>query len=83
VQRYFFHIQHSHLERDQVGSEHKDFATAKCHAVKMIAEVLCETPQSFWDSDTYRVTVTDGTALVLFTVEMISVMAAAAPGCRV
>ena len=82
MDRYYFHLQNSHLERDGAGSDHKDFAAAKCHAVKMIAEALCDRPQTFWDSDTYKVTVTDGDALVLFSVEMISMMAAAAPGQR-
>jgi hypothetical protein len=77
VQRYFFHLQSSHVVRDEEGSEHQDLDAAKCHAVQMIAQVLCERPKTFWEADTYRVTVTDERGLVLFTVEMFSVQSAA------
>jgi hypothetical protein len=47
MSRYFFHLQHAIEVRDERGEELVDVAAAKCHAVKMIAEALCEEPQAF------------------------------------
>lgn len=69
---YFFHLTTSHDTPDDRGSEHDNIDAAKCHAVKMIADVLCETPHKYWETEVYRVTVSNETRLVLFTVEMVS-----------
>lgn len=74
--RYFFHLEHAREVRDEMGVELSDLAAAKCHAVQMIAEMLCGGPQAFWDADQYRVTVADS-GLTLFSVELISTMAPA------
>jgi len=73
--RYFFHLTHSEEIRDETGVELESVHSAKCHAVKMIADALCKDPDSFWSADTYRVTVSDSTGLVLLSVEMISTLA--------
>jgi hypothetical protein len=43
----------------------------------MIADVLCHSPGEYWKAEIYRVTVTDETRLILFTVEVTSIDAAA------
>jgi hypothetical protein len=75
--RYFFHLTSSHDVPDDEGAELGNLETARCHAVKMIAEALCEAPNTYWEAEVYRVTVTDETRLILFTVEMVSTDAAA------
>lgn len=75
MNRYYFHLTHSEEIRDSVGVELESLHSAKCHAVKMIADVLCDDPNKFWNADTYRVTVSDGNGLVLLSVEMISMLA--------
>ena len=80
MSRHFFHLESNHTTRDENGVELDGLTAAKCHAVSMIAEVLCGEPQIFWDADLYRVTVTNSDGLVLFSVEMFSVMAPALTG---
>jgi hypothetical protein len=75
MSRYFFHLTHSEEIRDEAGVELASLQEAKCHAVKMIADVLCEHPNKFWHAETYRVTVSDSAGLVLLSVEMISLLA--------
>lgn len=74
--RYFFHLTSSYDAPDDEGTELGDLDAARCHAVKLIADVLCESPGEYWKAEIYRVTVTDETRLILFTVEMMSVEAA-------
>jgi hypothetical protein len=78
--RYFFHLTTSHDRPDNDGTELDSLDAARCHAVQLIADVLCKTPGEYWKAETYRVTVTDETRLILFTVEMVSVDAAAVMG---
>ncbi len=76
--RYFFHLEHTVEVRDERGVELSDLDAAKCHAVKTIAEALCEEPKAFWAADQFRMTVTRADGLMLFTVEMVSALAPAA-----
>lgn len=80
--RYFFHLTSTHDTPDTEGAELEHVEAARCHAVKMIADVLCEAPAEYWKAEVYRVTVTDESRLILFTVEMISMDSAAAPPRR-
>lgn len=75
MQRYFFNLTHSEEIRDSEGVELQSLHSAKCHAVKMIAELLCEDPAGFWDADAYKVTVSDSNGLLLLSVEIISMLA--------
>jgi hypothetical protein len=75
--RYFFHLTSSYDKPDAEGTELEDLDAARCHAVKLIADVLCDSPREYWKAEIYRVTVTDESRLILFTVEMISMDAAA------
>lgn len=76
--RYFFHLENTPSPaRDTEGVELADIDAAKCHAVTVIAEALCERPRSFWEAETYQIAVTDTGGLTLFMVCMISVIAPA------
>lgn len=75
MSRYFFHLTHSAEIRDETGVELENLHSAKCHAVKMIADTLCEQPEKFWESETYRVNVSDNKGLMLLSVEMVSFLA--------
>jgi hypothetical protein len=80
MSRFFFHIEHVKVVKDEEGSEHQDVGAAKLHAVKKFAEILSETPQVFWDSDIFRMTVAKADGLVLFTLEMVGSLAPAIAG---
>jgi hypothetical protein len=77
MSRFFFHLEHAVEVRDERGVELVDVAAAKRHAVKIIAQALCEEPQAFWAADQFRITVTRPDDMVLFTVEMIASLAPA------
>ena len=74
---YYFHLQSGRETRDEAGTELASLHDARCHAVQMIAEMLCNSPERYWEHEEYRVTVSDQTGLTLFTVEMVSTDSAA------
>ena len=76
--RYFFHLEHVRVVKDRHGSEHSDLEAAKLHAVKTVAGALAKEPEVFWDSDVFRMTVSERDGLVLFAIEMFATMAPAA-----
>jgi hypothetical protein len=80
MSRFFFHVEHVKVVKDEAGSDHQNVDAAKLHAVKKFAEILAETPQVFWDSDIFRMTVAKADGLVLFTLEMVGSLAPAVAG---
>ena len=79
--KYFFHLENAASPaRDTEGVELAGLEAAKCHAVKVIAEALCESPTGFWATDTYQITATDEDGLTLFMVCMMSVIAPVGAG---
>ena len=80
MERFFFHLDDGSGEpHDLDGIELENVEAARCQAVELIAETLCNSPKTFWDADSYRVTVTDAAGLTLFSVEMIATLAPAMP----
>jgi hypothetical protein len=77
MSKYFFHLTTAHDTPDDQGTELNGLDEARWYAVKMIAEVLCNSPEQYWEVEVYRVTVTDEAGLILFTVEVVSTDAAA------
>jgi hypothetical protein len=76
--RYFFHLEHVRVVKDGEGSEHADLEAAKLHAVRTLAGALANEPEVFWDSDVFRMTVSERDGLVLFAIEMFATIAPAA-----
>lgn len=77
MSRYHFHLTCDQESRDDEGVELPTLFDARCYAVKMMAEVLCTSPERYWENDCYRVTVADGAGLTLFIVEIRSTDSAA------
>lgn len=73
---YYFHLTNGDETRDGQGTELASLHDARCYAVQMIAEVLCNAPERYWQHEEYRVTVSDESGLTLFIVEMVSTDAA-------
>ena len=67
-----FHLMHHVEVRDEAGVELDDLHAARRHAVKLIAEVLCNEPEQIWKSGVYRVTIANERDLLLLSVEMIA-----------
>ncbi len=74
--RFYFHLENSSTPvRDVQGAELDSLDAAKCHAVTVVAEALCNNPKGFWETDNYQITVTDAGGLTLFMVCIMSVVA--------
>ena len=69
---FFFHLENGDHTRDEVGTDLATLHDARCHAVRMMAEVLCNAPERYWEHEEYKVTVEDISGLLLFTVEISS-----------
>ena len=78
--RYFFHIADGAAKRDAEGSELKDLATAKCEAVKLAGQSICESADRFWENEEWRLTATDEAGLTLFCLHIVGIDAPAAMG---
>jgi len=75
--RYMFHLEHIRVVKDSEGSEHADLGAAKLHAVRTVAEALASDPQALWDSDVFRMTVSNEDGMVLFRIDMLASMSPA------
>lgn len=80
--RYFFHLTSGHENLDTEGTDLASLPRARCHAVKIIADVLCASPEMYWEHECYRITVADTSGLTLFSVEMHSTDSAAVIGIQ-
>lgn len=74
---YIFTLAEDHDGWDGEAKELPDPQAAKCVAIRMIAETLCNHPQTFWERDTHQVTVSDENMLTLFIVEIVTTTAPA------
>ena len=52
-------------------------AEAKCQAVRFAGELICDSADRFWDTADFRMTVSDGNGLVLFTLQFVGTEAPA------
>ena len=73
--RYFFNVEG--LAEDTEGMEMADLATAKCEAVTTAGCMICDGASTFWDRDSFVMTVADEQRLTLFTLHFIGTEAAA------
>ena len=74
--RYFFHVDGS--TSDTVGVELDSFAVAKCEAVKVAGQLICENASVFWDTHDFTMNVADDAGLTLFSLMFVGIEAAAA-----
>jgi hypothetical protein len=76
-QTFFFQLDDGQVPHEREAADLADVAEARCHAVQLIAETLCDQPQRFWERETYSVTVSDPDGLILFMVQMVATFSAA------
>jgi uncharacterized protein DUF6894 len=67
--RYYFHIDDGSNISDDVGTELRTLAEAKCAAVQYAGQLICDAAGEFWDAAQWSMTVADATGLTLFTLE--------------
>jgi hypothetical protein len=70
--RYFFHIEDGASTPDDEGTELEDLAVAKCEAVKLAGQVMCDAAGDFWEKEEWKLTATDEHGLVLFCLQFVA-----------
>lgn len=78
--RYYFHTKDGRCILDAEGSELADLRAARIEAIKVLSELLHESPEEFWETRSFSVTVSDKDRLTLFEVD---VCATDAPGAAI
>jgi hypothetical protein len=78
--RFFFNLAGAVYDPDNEGTELASMADARIEAVKFAGQFLKDQPEVVWLGDELRVEVTDSNQLILFTVIVFGVDAAAAKG---
>jgi hypothetical protein len=76
----FFNVVGSIYDPDRKGVEMPTISAARIHAAKYVAEIIRDQPEAVWTGDEVRVEVTDLRQLVLFTIIVFGVDAAASQG---
>jgi len=75
--RYHFH---THDHRDVDGHILPSLEAAKCEAVKLAGQIVCDDAPRFWDGADWVMTVTDDNGLTLFQLQIIATESAAIRG---
>ena len=68
---YHFNIDGSVEGPDRDGTELDSLEVAKCEAIKLAGQVICESAGRFWDRAEWSMTVTDERGLALFTLHVV------------
>lgn len=76
--RFHFNTSNGRAHLDREGEELRSFADARVEAVKLLAELLKESADSFWSTANFDVTVTDDQGLTLCTLNVSGFVAPAA-----
>lgn len=77
--KYIFTIANDHEDWNKQPQKLPDHQSAKCAAIRMVADTLCKHPEAFWDDDPHQVTVSDETMMTLFVVDIMTVTSPAVP----
>ena len=76
MQRFFFHIDHGEPQRDTEGTELPGLAAARAEAVRLVGRLLEDAGDSFWAMPSINLTVTDGSGLALWSIDVAGTPAA-------
>lgn len=80
--RYFFQIDDGIALHDEEGAEFRDVAAAKCEAVKLAGQMICDSADTFWSRQEWKLTATNENGLTLFCLHFLGVEAPAAMSRR-
>ena len=72
--RYHFNID-NRTDADRAVME--SLAQAKCEAIRMAGQAICQGAEAFWDRAEWKMTVTDASGLILFDLLIIGTESAA------
>ena len=68
---YFFNIDDGQPQPDPEGVELDNLSVAKCEAVKLAGNMICDAAEQFWDRAEWTMTVTDERGLTLFVLNIV------------
>ena len=68
--KFFVHLDEPDAITDMLGQDLPNLQSAKCAALRMVAETLCQNPQALWDATLHQVRVADAWGLTLFVVDI-------------
>lgn len=77
---YFFHTEDGRCVRDEDGTELADTDAARLEAVRIMAQLLEEDAAGLWDTESFRIIVTDPSGLTLLTVDASAMASPAVSG---
>lgn len=67
--RYFFHIEDGSHVQDDVGVELDGLTEAKCEAVRLAGQSICDAAGHFWDREEWKLIASDEKGLTLFVLD--------------
>jgi hypothetical protein len=67
--RYYFHSEDGRCFPDESGTEFENLEAAKIAAVTILGELLKEDAREFWSTESFRLTVTNESGLILFILD--------------
>ena len=73
VSLYYFNVTDGTAYPDKVGSEFPDLESVRVEAVRRSADLLRNNPATFWNGDAWKMTVTDASLMVMFTLNFLAV----------
>lgn len=68
--RFHFNVHDDRALLDDTGTDFPNIAAAKAHVARFVGEVIRESGATFWDSNMWRLEVTDESGLVLFVIHV-------------
>lgn len=80
--RFFFHTEDGRLFPDDEGTELATLAEARVEAVRVLGDLLRETPDEILATGALRLTVTDAKGLIYFALDLSATDAAAGQARR-
>ena len=75
--RYFFHTENGDRHTDEDGLELPDLAAVKREAIRTLGDMLRSRDDRFWESNSFRLIVTDDRGLILYVLDVSGVEAPA------
>jgi hypothetical protein len=75
--RYFFNVDDGDSSQDDEGADLTDLAAAKCAAVRMAGQMICDGADGFWDREEWKMTVANEAGLTLFCLHFVGIDAPA------
>jgi hypothetical protein len=80
--KFFFHTEYGRPSPDEEGTELATLAEARVEAVRVLGDMLRESPNELLTTGALRLTVTDAKGLVYFALELSATDAAAGQARR-